>query len=400
MKIVHFGAGNIGRGFIGKLLADAGGEVTFVDVSAALVDALRERGGYKVLVVGEASRVEEVRNVSALQSSDPALVERLASCDLVTTAVGPVVLAKLAPVIAQGLERRVATPGAAPVNIIACENKVRASSYLRELVLERVAPELCDAVDAIAGFADSAVDRIVPPAAREDGDPLWVAVEEFSEWIVDRTQLKGWHAEIPGMELTDRLMAYVERKLFTLNTGHAITAYLGSLAGYATVVQAIEDEEIRSVVRGAMEESGEVLIRRYGFDRAAHAAYIDKILSRFANPWLKDEVQRVGREPIRKLGRADRLIRPLLGTLEYDCAHGQLLRGIAACLCYANDEDPQAVELQKTLAEQGVAATLARYSDDAVPAEIARRIELLWYEMRATDAPVLQQAPQLRVVGR
>jgi mannitol-1-phosphate 5-dehydrogenase len=202
------------------------------------------------------------------------------------------------------------------------------------------------------------------------------------------------------MELTDRLMAYVERKLFTLNTGHAITAYLGSLAGYATVVQAIEDEEIRSVVRGAMEESGEVLIRRYGFDRAAHAAYIDKILSRFANPWLKDEVQRVGREPIRKLGRADRLIRPLLGTLEYGCAHGQLLRGIAACLCYANDEDPQAVELQKTLAELGVAGTLAHYTDSAVPGEIARRIELLWFEMRAADAPVLQQAPQLRVVGR
>ncbi|XPE24993.1 hypothetical protein ACNKHM_13340 [Shigella sonnei] len=117
------------------------------------------------------------------------------------------------------------------------------------------------------------------------------------------------------MELTDNLMAFVERKLFPLNTGHAITAYLGKLAGHQTIRDAMTRN--RAVVKGAMEESGAVLIKRYGFDADKHAAYIQKILGRFENPYLKDDVERVGRQPLRKLSAGDRLIKPLLGTLEY-----------------------------------------------------------------------------------
>ena len=87
-----------------------------------------------------------------------------------------------------------------------------------------------------------------------------------------------------GHEPTDNLMAFVERKLFTLNTGHIVTAYLRQARGYRTVREAIEDPLIRSKVRRAMEESGAVLVKRYGFDPRPHAAYIEKILSRFANP--------------------------------------------------------------------------------------------------------------------
>jgi mannitol-1-phosphate 5-dehydrogenase len=104
-----------------------------------------------------------------------------------------------------------------------------------------------------------------------------VTVESFSEWIVDQTQFKGELPQVAGMEPTDNLMAFVERKLFTLNTGHIVTAYLGKLRGYRTVREAIEDPLIRSKVRRAMEESGAVLVKRYGFDPRLHAAYIEKI---------------------------------------------------------------------------------------------------------------------------
>lgn len=398
MKVIHFGAGNIGRGFIGKLLADAGCEVVFADVSTVLVEHLCNKGGYDVQVVGEQSRIERVSGVSAVNSADSRLIDLLAECDLITTAVGPVVLPKLAPAIAQGLERRLAKPGLGPVNIIACENMVRASSKLKQFVLERVSEALRDAVEDIAGFADSAVDRIVPPATGASEDPLHVTVEEFSEWVVDASQLKGWKHAIPGMELTDYLMAFVERKLFTLNTGHAITAYLGALRGYATVKEAIEDPAIRCDVREAMEESGEVLIRRYGFERERHRGYINKILARFGNPWLKDEVQRVGREPIRKIGKDDRLVRPLLGTLEYGTGHEKLAKGIAAAMCYVNPDDAQAVELQARIHEMGVAATLAHYTDNAVPAPMAHAIELYWLQLQ-NDKGVDAQPKQVRVAG-
>ncbi|ELY4672476.1 mannitol-1-phosphate 5-dehydrogenase [Cronobacter muytjensii] len=362
MKALHFGAGNIGRGFIGKLLADAGIGLTFADVNQTVLDALNARHSYQVRVVGEQEQIDTVSGVDAVNSTSDDVVTLIAQVDLVTTAVGPVVLERIAPAIAKGLALRKSQGNARPLNIIACENMVRGTSQLKTHVFNALAQDDKAWVESHIGFVDSAVDRIVPPSESAANDPLEVTVETFSEWIVDKTQFKGELPAIAGMELTDNLMAFVERKLFTLNTGHAITAYLGKLAGHQTIRDAILDEKIRLVVRGAMEESGAVLIKRYGFDDAKHAAYIEKILGRFENPYLKDDVERVGRQPLRKLSAGDRLIKPLLGTLEYGLPHQNLVLGIAAAMQFRSADDPQAQELAQLIADKGPQAALAQVS--------------------------------------
>ncbi|WP_312831218.1 mannitol-1-phosphate 5-dehydrogenase [Pantoea eucrina] len=362
MKALHFGAGNIGRGFIGKLLADAGIELVFADVNQVVLDALNARHTYPVHVVGEQAKTETVTGVSAVNSTSDDIIALIAEVDLVTTAVGPQILERIAGSVAQGLIARHDRGNTAPLNIIACENMVRGTSQLKQHVLKALPAQHHAWAEAHVGFVDSAVDRIVPPSEADSSDPLEVTVETFSEWIVDKTQFKGALPAIPGMELTDNLMAFVERKLFTLNTGHAITAYLGKLAGHVTIRDAILDSRIRAVVEGAMQESGAVLIRRYDFDAEKHAAYISKILTRFENPYLKDDVERVGRQPLRKLSAGDRLIKPLLGTLEYQLPHDNLVQGIAAAMHYRSDADPQAQELATLIAEQGVAETLVKIS--------------------------------------
>ncbi|MCY9852079.1 MULTISPECIES: mannitol-1-phosphate 5-dehydrogenase [Vibrio] len=370
MKALHFGAGNIGRGFIGKLLADAGIHVTFADVNETVVNALIERQSYPVKIVGEDCIVEQVNNVTAVNSTSTDIIELIATVDMVTTAVGPTVLKIISKSVAQGIEKRLESGNTAPLNIIACENMVRGTSQLKEMVFEHLSADAKAFAQEHIGFVDSAVDRIVPPAEEGETDPLAVTVETFSEWIVDETQFVGDIPAIKGMECTDNLMAFVERKLFTLNTGHLITAYLGVLAGHETIKDSIEDPAIFADVQAAMQESGEVLIRRYGFDAEAHAAYIQKILNRFANPYLRDEVDRVGRQPIRKLSPQDRLIKPLNGTIEYGLPNSHLIKGIAAAFLYKNDDDPQAVELQAMFAEQGFAKTLAHYSELNVDSEV------------------------------
>ncbi|EOI5727203.1 mannitol-1-phosphate 5-dehydrogenase [Cronobacter malonaticus] len=362
MKALHFGAGNIGRGFIGKLLADAGIGLTFADVNQTVLDALNARHSYQVRVVGEQEQIDTVSGVDAVNSTSDDVVTLIATVDLVTTAVGPVVLERIAPAIAKGLALRKAQGNERPLNIIACENMVRGTSQLKTHVFNALEEGDKAWVESHIGFVDSAVDRIVPPSASAAHDPLEVTVETFSEWIVDKTQFKGELPTITGMELTNNLMAFVERKLFTLNTGHAITAYLGKQAGHQTIRDAILDEKIRLVVRGAMEESGAVLIKRYGFDDAKHAAYIEKILSRFENPYLKDDVERVGRQPLRKLSAGDRLIKPLLGTLEYGLPHQNLVLGIAAAMHFRSEDDPQAQELAQLIADKGPQAALAQIS--------------------------------------
>ncbi|HAS3584245.1 mannitol-1-phosphate 5-dehydrogenase [Vibrio cholerae] len=378
---VHFGAGNIGRGFIGKLLADADIAVTFADVNEPLVDQLSHQQEYKVKVVGSECKMETVSHVTAVNSASEALIERIIKTDLVTTAVGPTVLDIIAKTIAKGLSARFAAGNTQPLNIIACENMVRGTTHLKQQVYQFLTAEEQQQADALVGFVDSAVDRIVPPLQTANDDPLEVTVESFSEWIVDEQQFKGEIPQIEGMEKTDNLMAFVERKLFTLNTGHCVTAYLGCLKGHRTIREAIEDPCIHAQVKQAMQESGEVLIRRYGFDRALHSAYIEKILSRFANPYLVDEVDRVGRQPLRKLSANDRLIKPLLGTIEYGLPNGMLLKGIAAALKYRNSSDPQAVELQQSIEKEGVRSTLARYTGLAADSIEAQQIEALYQQM-------------------
>ncbi|GAL02534.1 mannitol-1-phosphate 5-dehydrogenase [Photobacterium aphoticum] len=381
MKAVHFGAGNIGRGFIGKVLADANVAVTFADVDAPLVDQLSHDQSYKVKVVGSECVVDTVTHITAVNSASEAVIEQMIHTDMVTTAVGPNVLDIIAKTIAKGLTHRFEAGNNQPLNIIACENMVRGTTHLKNEVYKHLNAIYHAQADELVGFVDSAVDRIVPPSDAANDAPLEVTVESFSEWIVDKQQFKGNIPVIAGMETTDNLMAFVERKLFTLNTGHIMTAYLGALKGHETVRDAIEDADIRAQVKTAMQESGEVLIRRYGFDRDMHNAYIEKILSRFANPYLRDEIDRVGRQPIRKLGANDRLVKPLLGTIEYGTDNQLLLKGIAAAFKYTNDTDPQAVELQMSLNDIGLRATLEKYTGLAADSDVAQQIEALYHTL-------------------
>ncbi len=376
MKALHFGAGNIGRGFIGKLLADSGVQVIFADVNDTVIDLLKSQGGYNVKIVGDSvNTVETVSNISAVNSKDEnALIALFNEVDLVTTAVGPNVLKIISATIAKGLTARFAAGNNKPLNIIACENMVRGTTFLKEQVFAHLSPEWQTKAEQYVGFVDSAVDRIVPPVQTDEKDPLLVTVEEFSEWIVDQTQFKGDIPKIKGMELTDNLMAFVERKLFTLNTGHAVTAYYGKAKGYQWVKESIEDENVKAFVKAVMQESGAVLIKRYGFDPQAHAAYIEKILKRFANPYLADDVDRVGREPLRKLSYNDRLIKPLRGTLEYGLPNDNLIRAVAVALSYRNAKDPQALELAQAL-QQDVEAAVRKYTelqDEAVLSKISQ----------------------------
>lgn len=226
-RALHFGAGNIGRGFIGKIISEAGYEVIFADVNGQVIDQLNIDKEYEVEVVGENSKTDIVKNVSGIMSNDPEKVKEAGlRVSLITTAVGPNVLKIISGSFADVIKARKEKGLEEVLNIIACENMVKGTTFLKENIYEKLNESEKEYADKYIGFPDSAVDRIVPPVNAEGKKPTYVVVEEFYEWIVDRNLIKG-DLELEGMIKTDNLMAYIERKLFTLNTGHAITAYIG-----------------------------------------------------------------------------------------------------------------------------------------------------------------------------
>ena len=372
-RAIQFGAGNIGRGFIGAVLSEAGYHVVFADVNMEVIDRINKDGAYTVHIMDVESRDVRISNISGVDSGGGEIVDEIVRAEIITTAVGLRILPFIAPAIAKGIAARRAAGVGEPLNVIACENGIRATSQLREEVYKHLSAEEAAWCDAHVGFADCSVDRIVPPVRSEN--PIDVVVENFYEWNVEEKSFAGGAPHIEGMNLADNLLAYIERKLFTLNTGHAITAYLGRMKGLATIDESIADPSIFAIVKEAMQQSGQALVEKFGFDRDAHFKYIDKIIGRFKNPYLKDDVTRVGREPLRKLSSTDRLGKPMMTAREYGLPCDKLLLGIGAALHYNNPEDPQSVKMQELIAAKGLRQAVSEITSipatDPVIEEIA-----------------------------
>ena len=345
MKAVHFGAGNIGRGFIGALLSKSGYDVTFVDVNADIIQALKDKGSYTVLMAEENGAAEVISGVHALNSEREldAVVEAVAQADIVTTAVGPNILRFVAEPIAKGLEQK----GNRPTLVIACENAIGATDTLRVHIEQHVDSEKLAGILATTSFPNSAVDRIVPNQQHEE--LLTVAVEPFFEWVIDASMIQTEKPKLADALFVPDLTPFIERKLFTVNTGHATVAYLGYQKGYTTIYEAMQDQEIVATVRAVLQETGYVLTTVYDFDIEEQSAYIDKVLNRFSNSYVSDELIRVGRSPLRKLSRYERFIKPAMMLLQLGQQPVALLDGIKAAFQFDVTEDAESVELQTKL---------------------------------------------------
>nr|WP_248628810.1 mannitol-1-phosphate 5-dehydrogenase [Enterococcus cecorum] len=373
MKATHFGAGNIGRGFIGEILAKNGFSIEFVDINETIINALMSRKGYTIELAEESKRQIRVANVTGInnQKNPEAVVDSVATSQIVTTAIGPNILPFIAELIAKGIQKRKANQVTEKLDVIACENMIGGSQFLFEKVKAYLTQEDLDYVNQYVGFPNAAVDRIVPIQHHED--PLFVSVEPFSEWVVDKTQMKNPELVLSDVEYVDDLEPYIERKLFSVNTGHASVAYTGASLGYQTIDEAIADEKVLTTLENVLKETGSLLIAKWQFDPQVHQAYAQKIVARFKNPYISDAITRVARTPIRKLGYDERFIRPIRELHDRNLSYQQLLTVVGLIFNYRDEKDEQSVELQKMLQNESLEAVVRKVTqltDETLIAEI------------------------------
>ncbi|SIT12316.1 MULTISPECIES: mannitol-1-phosphate 5-dehydrogenase [Alicyclobacillus] len=351
-RALHFGAGNIGRGFIGWLLKQAGFEVTFADVVPDLVSEIAEKRSYRVIELGEHKRVVPVDGVDACLLGTERCVELAASSDWITTAVGVRHLGGVAEVLAEGFRRRMQARLDGDVIVIACENAVRATSELRRQVYARADESLAAFLNERVRFLDAAVDRIAPHREGHAEEVLDCVVESYYEWVVEGSPVPG---APDGITWVADLGPYLERKLYLVNGAHAAAAYLAHLRGIATIGEALADPFIRAhVERFQCEAAGGLAHRHAGFALADLAAYAEKVRVRFANPYVIDHVARVGRDPLRKLAPGERLVGPLMAAAAAGLDTSAIQEAVASALLYSDASDAAAVELQRRLKAEGV----------------------------------------------
>jgi mannitol-1-phosphate 5-dehydrogenase len=341
MKVVLFGAGKIGRSLVGKIFSSAGYEVVFVDVIDDVINALNEKHRYKVEIRDAKLETILIENVRAVNSKNSEQVaSEIATTDLVATCVGVNNLPNVFPNIAMGLlKRSVMKKG--PLDIIIFEN-LRNSSAIFRPGLKQCLP-IDYPMDSLVGLVETSTDKMAvdTPINVKEQDPLTTYTEAFETVYVDKKAFKGTIPEVKSLIPTEDLGAYFDRKFFTLNMGHAVTAYLGYLSGISTIWEAIDNIPIRKIVESAMQESGQALIKEYSkeFGESNHQEYITGLIRRFGNPALGDTVFRVGRDVPRKLSRNDRLIGALLLDMKYNINAPSIVLGVAAAMLFrAKDE--------------------------------------------------------------
>ena len=386
-KAVQFGAGNIGRGFTAQLFSESGLEVVFVDVVSELVDEINQRKSYPIRIACDKPYIVNVENVRAVNGRDiPACAKEILGAELMCTAVGVNVLPFIAPTIAAGVAARADAELEAPINIIICENMQHASVFLKDKVKESLDEKYYSYLDEKIGFVESVVGRMVPVMTEEQKkeDSLLVVVEPYKHLPIAASAIKGELPEIAGIEPAANFQSYVDRKLYTHNAGHAAAAYLGYLKGYEYLYEAMGDEQITNAVRAALKETGDALIKKHNLSAQSHQDHIEDLLIRFANVALGDQVSRVGRDPVRKLGPTDRLIGGAKLAVEYGIFPINICTAIAAALRFNPEGDPSAPKIQKMISELGVTKTLVNISGLEEDSDLVKEIVKLYETVEDT----------------
>lgn len=345
-KLLLFGAGKIGRSFIGQLFARSGYTLQFVDIDSRVVELLNRDRAYKVITRDNRYPEKEgeywVTQVSALHlSEEDNIVNAIVEVDLVAISVGKRGLLGLAELIARGVCRRYKERKEQPLDLILAEN-IRNAAALFRGEMEKYAGGI--PLGDYVGFVETSIGKMVPIMTDEQlsRDPLSVIAEPYNTLIIDALAFKSGIPDVEGLAPKMNMKAWVDRKIFIHNLGHAVLSYQANYLnpGLVYVWEALEIVEIRDLTRKTMCQSMEILRMLYPdeFQADELVDHIDNLLDRFSNKALGDTIYRIGCDLPRKLNRDDRLMIPILAGFRHAKEYALILDAwVKGCFFNATD---------------------------------------------------------------
>jgi mannitol-1-phosphate 5-dehydrogenase len=371
LRAVIVGAGKLGCGYLYPLFRDAGWDVVLSTRTTDQAERIRTAGGFGVRVT-DSSATTEVRDVAAVATGTPAFDRAIASADLAITCVGVGRVRGLGPPLARALATR---DPRLPLQVWVAEN-------------QDCAPVLEESVRTVAsrtgltlpplGFAGAVAEVTVGRGDwRDVARPTFVGGAVRRLWV-DESGLIAPLPRLFAVEPTRCYRARLQQKLFVFNAGHALCAYLGVLRGHRSIDRAIGDRFLRPLVAGSMLEAARALASAYpNLGDDIHGT-VARAIRRYEDSQLADPLERVARDPIRKLRPHDRLVgaaQLVRATVGRVPRHFAL--GIAGALLYRNERDAEARRLQRMLERKGLAHVLRTVCglepDDELAQAVAQR---------------------------
>jgi mannitol-1-phosphate 5-dehydrogenase len=369
-RLVLFGAGKIGRSFIGQLFARSGFEIVFVDISETLVNELNSRHEYDVIIKSDhpdtTIKIKNLRGI--LASQELKVAEEIADAEIVAVSVGQIGLAQVISILARGLQLRQKKHGFLPLDIILAENMRNVDQYVRGKLKRFMGYDY--PLEELVGLIETSIGKMVPimPLEVQRKDPLVVYAEPYNTLILDKKAFRNPIPEVEGLAPKENMKAWVDRKSYIHNLGHAATAYSGFLAepDAIYIAEVLKNKAVKKFARSVMMQSAVVLMRKYPgeFRLTDLVDHIDDLLFRFGNRALGDTVFRVGCDLKRKLHRNDRILSPLIDGLEMRSPVNKIILTFSYGLCFrARDENgkllPGDAEFERILNKKGLAYVLS-----------------------------------------
>lgn len=342
-----------------------------------VIGSVRRAGGFFSVNIAYSDRIEPV-TVGPVEIEDPAseqdrarVIDAIAEAEEIGTAIPSVELyathkpGSLNKILAVGLRRKLASNGPQAV-VYTAENHNHATEILQAKVLEEIPANERQVVLSRCQFLNTVIGKMSGIAsAHEDlrgqtlapitlGDNRAFLVEAFNRILISKIRFDdtaGHGSFTPGIAIFEEkedLLPFEEAKLYSHNAIHALAAYIGAVGGVRYIADVPEIPGALSFLRAAfIEESGKALIKKYSgldplFTSEGFREYADDLLLRMMNPNLRDTVERVGRDPERKLGWDDRLIGTMRLVLREGIEPRRFAFGVAAALWLLDQSTLQA----------------------------------------------------------
>ncbi len=385
-KVLIWGAGKIGRGFIAPLFIDSGYTVFFLDSSEKLLKSLSDAGRYPVRMISTNGEVKSFE-VSGYETLSFSYLKKegasngsgngkdnfnpILTFNLIVVSVPVFALRDVAFRLSEVLKIRALKNGAgdgnrvlSPLDIILCTNILHPAESFRDYLVEGLMDvglvstkeEALSFIEKNVGIVESLVIRMAPTPSEEllKENPLYVVTDNYPELPVDGNAFKNGIPPVAGLRVVSNMRAEETRKLYTYNLAHAVLAYVGSVYGYSLIADVADDAIVRGIAISALDEVGKALSDEFGFSEREMAEWNDTVIRRIKNPALKDSVERIGADPVRKLRDGDRLIGAAKLALKHGIKPVNILKGTAAGFLFNNRDDVKAKEIQELIHKDGI----------------------------------------------
>ena len=403
-NIAIWGAGKIGRGFIGDLFFQAGYQLTFIDADIELAEKLNKQGSYTVYKLK--SETDQSKNIidqfSIIHLNENLKVQdALMETTILAIAVFPGAFEDTAQKIAEHIEIRRQSQESSPLDIILCANIHHPGPLFRNMIESFLSDGGKDYLKDNVGIVESLIIRMAvePTEKMKKEDPLVIMTNGYELLTIDQTALKNDAPDVEGLRLTDRIEPEEIRKMYTYNMIHAVYAYLGKLNSFTTVIESINDEIIQSIALGTLEEISRALQKEFNFTEGEMKEWNLEVLNNMANPILKDSINRVGGDPKRKLQNNDRLIGPALLCRKNGIMPYYLTIAIAGGYMFSNPEDASSLEIQDFINAYGIRKAVGRYSEIRFEVDLIQQIAEKFSKLKSSGLNwIKKEIPMINAV--